>query len=233
MALTDVVRPRVGLILPSAQVVTEPLFNRVNGDRWDFVAARVLLTGAGSADLREMELQVPRAAAELATARIDVLVSCCTASGALMGYERDTAECRALAQITGAPVTSTMLSIVENLRALDARSLVVVTPYLHELGAVEHRYLADNGFDVVASHDGEIDDPYLMSTDSVSGIVERAVGIWDDSADAMLLSCMNWPAFHAIEAIADAISAPVVTSHSATLWNVERLLVEARALRGA
>ncbi|WP_141564354.1 maleate cis-trans isomerase family protein [Mycolicibacterium palauense] len=217
-------RPRVGLVLPSAQVVTEPLFNRVMGQRWDFLAARVLIKGARPEHLRRMECEIPRAVEELATARVDALVSCCTASGALNGLERDRAQCREIQRSTGVPTTSTMLSIVANLRALEARSLVVVTPYVAELASVEHHYLQDNGFSIVSSDDDEIDDPFAMSMDPVEHIVGRALDAWDDSADAMLLSCMNWPAYQAIGAIEEQIGAPVVTSHSATLWGLHGLL---------
>ena len=222
--MQDERRPRIGLVVPSAQVVTEPLFNAAKGDQWDFVTSRVLLRGARAADLQEMEHEISRAATELSTARVDALASCCTASGAISGAEKDEATCREIAQTVGAPVTSTMLSIVANLRALGARLLTVVTPYVGELATVEHQYLEDNGFRVVSHHDGEIDDPFEMSTQPVQEIIARAREAWAPEADAVLLSCMNWPTHRAIEVLQAETGIPVVTSHSATLWNLERLL---------
>lgn len=222
--MPDNVRPRIGLILPSAQVVTEPMFNETMGHSWDFVTARVLLKGARAADLRKMEEGIPLAVEQLSTARIDALVSCCTASGALNGRERDHALCQEISATIGAPATSTMLSIIARLEHLGARSLTVVTPYVPELAAVEHEYLESNGFTVRSSRDLNVDDAFAMSSDTVDNIVDNALAAWDDQADAMLLSCMNWPTHEAMVRLQSEIGAPVVTSHSATLWNVQQLL---------
>jgi hypothetical protein len=144
-------RPRVGLVLPSVQVVTEPLFARLAGAEIDVLGTRVALQGTAIADLEAMEAELPRAVDDLAAARVDLLVSCCTASGALRGREADERACAKATARTGIPMTTTMLSIVERLRDLGARRLTVVTPYPPALDAVEHCYPRDNGFTVLAA----------------------------------------------------------------------------------
>ncbi len=41
---------------------------------------------------------------------------------------------------------------------------------------------------------------------------------WDDRADGMFISCMNFDGMAAAQALEEAIGKPVITSHSATLW---------------
>lgn len=214
----------MGLVLPSVQVVTEPLFNRLVGGTQDFLASRVLLQGATAADLVAMEEQVPRAIEELATANVDLLVSCCTASGAIRGLPADLALCQDVQLRTGIPMTTTMSSIVRRLRALRVDRLTVVTPYLPELAAVEHRYLSANGFEVVAAADQGIADGFAMSEVDVEEIIELALATWVPDSDALLLSCMNWPATDAVDVLRARTGKPVVTSHTATLWDIRRML---------
>lgn len=225
------VRPRIGLIVPSTQVITEPLFNRVAGSDWDFVTSRVLLRGSGPNELEEMETHIPRAVEELTSARVDAIVSCCTASGAIHGLPRDQQMCDQMTATAGMPVTSTMLSILANLRHLRANRIVLVTPYQADLALIEHRYFADNGLAVVGRHDGEISDPFAMSQASTESVVDAAARAWTDAADVTVLSCMNWPTHEAATRICEKTQAPVVTSHSATLWNLQRILAVATSRR--
>jgi maleate cis-trans isomerase len=49
-------------------------------------------------------------------------------------------------------------------------------------------------------------------------ILQFSLDAWDDSADGLFISCMNFDALPAVQALEDQIGKPVVTSHSATLW---------------
>ena len=52
-------------------------------------------------------------------------------------------------------------------------------------------------------------------------IFRFALDAWEESgqdADGLFVSCMNFDAMAAAQALEDAIGKPVVTSHSATLW---------------
>nr|WP_224404032.1 hypothetical protein [Pseudonocardia sp. ICBG1034] len=196
--------------------MTEPHFARTEPGV-DFLASRVALRGTGIADLRAMEAEVPRAVDDLAAARVDLLVSCCTASGAILGRAADERACAAATARTGIPMTSTMLAIVDELRSLGARRLTVVTPYPPALDEIEHDYLRNNGFSVLAAAGQGIPDGFAISRISPAEIVRLAYRNWDPASDALLLSCMNWRAHEAVAELSALLGAPVVTSHGATL----------------
>lgn len=217
-------KPRVGLIVPSLQVVTEPLYYEVAGDQCEFLTTRLHLKGAGLQDYFEMDESLPRAVRELSTARVDILASCCTASGAIRGYEQERSLCARVQRQTKIPMVATMLSVVEALRFLRAQRIMLVSPYSEEVNEVERSYLARNGFEVVAEVGQGITDGFAMSEVSPEEIARFALDHWDDQADALFMSCMNWRAMRAIPVIEPQIGRPVVTSHNATLWNVLRTL---------
>ncbi|WP_368783641.1 hypothetical protein [Arthrobacter sp. B1805] len=196
-------KPRVGLILPSVQIVTEPLFNAAAGEYVDFVATRLLLQGAGVTHLHSMDNQMPRAVEELQSARVDLIVSCCTASGALMGLQADRALCAEVERSTGIPAISTMLSIVESLNEVEARAITLVTPYLEELHLAEVEYLSTRGFTVLSDASQAIDDGFAISRVSPQEVAQFAENVWHHESDALLLSCMNWRAAEAAPKLGD------------------------------
>ena len=49
-------------------------------------------------------------------------------------------------------------------------------------------------------------------------IYRFSLDAWDDRADALFISCMNFDAIAAAEDLERAIGKPVITSHTVTLW---------------
>ena len=110
-------RAKVGLILPSVNTVTEPLFYAIAPKRIAFFTSRVLTEGGRSGDvksgLHQMEAQKERAARELASARVELIVDCCTGAGILRGLEGEgeQAFCAHIEDITIAPDTVNLLNM--------------------------------------------------------------------------------------------------------------------------
>ena len=63
-------------------------------------------------------------------------------------------------------------------------------------------------------------------------ILQFSLDAWDDSADGLFISCMNFDALPAVQALEDQIGKPVVTSHSATLWRALALADIREPIRG-
>jgi maleate isomerase len=209
--------------MPALQVVTEPLYYEIAGKECDFFTTRLYLGGTYVSDYEEMEKSLPRAVKELASARVDIMAYCCTASGAIAGYEKEREHCRQYEQETHIPNTTTMISVVDALRALKAQKLVQLSPYIEAVNKVEVDYFEHNGFEIVKDAGQGIVDGAAISEVSPDEIVDFALKNWDDRADAVFMSCMTWHGLRAVDRIEKQIGKPVVTSHSATLWNVLRL----------
>ena len=86
------------------------------------------------------------AALILPDASLDVVCYACTSGSLVIGEKRVFEELR-----NGAPKarpTSLITGVIRALRVLDARRIVVGTPYLDEINEMERRYLEDAGFEV-------------------------------------------------------------------------------------
>ena len=210
-------RAKIGLITTSGQLVTEPRYNQLAPVGVSFHATRLLNSG-GIDGIREMELTAWRGVGELASARVDSIAYCCTASGALRGLAGDRAFCGEVFDRYGIPATSTMLAAAQALRHAGAARVVVATPYTEDHHEPERAYLEDAGVEVVAISGMGLEGGEQYSRVPPRDIYDFCLETWDASADALFVSCMNFDALAVIEALEERLGKPVVTSHSATLW---------------
>jgi maleate isomerase len=171
--------------------------------------------------LLEMEKNSSRAVHELASAGVDSIAYCCTVSGAQRGLEKDRQFCAEMEREHGAPTTSTMLAAAEALQHLGIRRVVLTSPYPHSYHEAESRFLAEAGIETVAASGMGFETAAEFAAVAPEEIYRFALEAWEQSGaedDGLFISCMNFDAMAAAQALEDAIGKPVVTSHSATLW---------------
>ena len=158
---------------------------------------------------------------ELASAGMDSIAYCCTVSGAQRGLEQDRDFCAGMEREFGTPTTSTMLAAAEALRHLGIRRAVLTSPYPHSYHEAESRYLAEAGIETVAASGMGFTQAAEFAAVPPGEIYRFSLEAWRSSggdADGLFVSCMNFDAMAAAQALEDAIGKPVVTSHTATLW---------------
>ena len=214
-------KAKIGLVVVSASTVSELRYPRAVPEV-GFLASRMMLGGdQGLEALLEMERNSSRAVQELASAGVDSIAYCCTVSGAQRGLEKDREFCDDMEQRWGAPITSTMLAASEALQHLGIHRVVLTSPYPHSYHEAESRYLAEAGIETVAAHGMGLQTAAEFAAVPPQEIYRFALGAWresGDGADGLFISCMNFDAMAAAQALEEVIGKPVVTSHSATLW---------------
>ena len=213
-------KAKIGLVVVSASTVSELRYPRV-APQVGFFASRMMLAGDGLDALLEMERNSSRAVQELASAGMDSIAYCCTVSGAQRGLEKDRDFCERMELQYGAPTTSTMLAAAEALQHLGIRRVALASPYPHSYHEAEIRYLAEAGVETVAASGMGFETAAEFAAVPPEEIYRFALDAWEQSrgeADGLFISCMNFDALAAAQALEDAIGKPVVTSHSATLW---------------
>jgi maleate isomerase len=210
---------RVGLIVPSSNTVAEVDFYRSLPTTCTLHTARMYLeetTPEGESVMLDEHL--PATAADLATARPDVVVFACTSAGALRGnaYEADLIE--RLSAKMGAETISVAAAVRCVLRERGARRVGVVTPYIESLNQRIATSLETDGFEVTAIHGLGITENFAIAAvepERIGGFaLETLAG---QELDLVFLSCTNFRALEAREQIERALGVPVVTSNSAAL----------------
>jgi maleate isomerase len=96
--------------------------------------------------------------------------------------------------------------------------VVVTSPYPDSHHEAERVYLAHSGIEAIAMHGMGLEQGQEFARVTPEEIRQFSLQAWDDAADGLFISCMNFDAMPAVQALEDRLGKPVVTSHSATLW---------------
>lgn len=151
----------------------------------------------------------------------DVVCYACTSGSVVMGED---AICRELERgAPGARPTTLVSGVIAGLRALDARRIVVATPYLDELNTIERDYLEARGFEVLDIQGLQLRYDREMVALAPEYVAEFARAVDRPDADAVFVSCGALRTLEVVESIERALRKPVVSSNQAMLWHCLRL----------
>lgn len=215
---------RLGLVLPSVNTVVEPWFNAVAPEGVTFHAARMLLDSNLTADaVRRMDREEGLHAVEqLVSCKPAAIAYCCTASSIIQGVPYDDVLIHEIERVAGVPAVTATRAITLALGLFGARRLAIASPYTDEIDAAEHRFFADAGFEIAGSAHLGIGDSFCLADPTSQEICALARSAWHDSADALLITCLNLRSHEVIDQLEAELGKPVITSTQATLWHLLR-----------
>jgi maleate isomerase len=213
---------RLGVILSSGNRTVEPYFNAFRPANLGIYATRMRMGSGGRKLADDIEADAIRGADLLADAGVDVIDL--QATGIMMerGPTGEAAVVKAITDATGIPAFTATQAVVEALRALAIRRVILIHPNDEKAIARETAYLEAVGLTVshaVAMKSGEVLVP-VPPEDWVAAAMQhgRADG------DGLFLSGSFTTMLEAVAPIEAALGKPVVTSVQAALWaGVKRL----------
>jgi len=215
---------RVALLVPSSNTVMEnDLHAALPKDRYTVHTDRMyLVETTREAEQRMIEQFAPQAADDLGTLEPDVLIFGCTSAGSLFGLDYDAKVCRELGARAGCTGLGVVSAVAEALDRQGARRLAVLTPYNEDLTSSVARAVSA-GREIVCAHGMGITSNVALADPTPADIVafarEKLAGA---SFDGIFVSCTNFRALEAREALEKAFGVPVVTSNSAVVEAVRR-----------
>lgn len=216
--------PRLGVIALATDLTFERDAARLIG--WDEATvhvARIPFENPTTPDsLRAMGPRIAAAAGLLVPgADLAAVAFACTAASVTI---RNAVVRAAIAEVRpGVPVLTPSSAGVAALRALGARRIALLTPYLAETTAPMVGFFEAAGFSVVrVGCFGLADDRDMARLDHDS-LIEAAVTLDGPDVEAVFLSCTAMPSLEVIEAIEARLGKPAVGSNQATLWAMRAL----------
>lgn len=219
-------RGKIGLIVPSTNTVAEPEFNRLAPEGVSVHGARIMLLGkATEKSYHEMGDETERAARELGTAEVDVIVWGCTSGSVVVA--RDELE-RCIEEASGIQAISTMGAVLAALEALGSRTIALGTPYVRFVNEAEVECLEQAGFRVPSWYGLELGETQeerrgigRVPPESLFRLVRY---IDRPEVDTIFLSCTNLATIEVIEALEEEVGKPVVSSNVCTFWRALRMM---------
>lgn len=224
---------RIGQIVPSSNTTMEteiPAMLRAREaalpERFTFHSSRMRMKKVTREELAAMDVDSDRCALELSDARVDVLGYACLVAIMSMGlgYHR-VSEAR-LHQRTvenggPAPVVTSAGALGEGLKAIGARKISILAPYMKPLTRMVIDYIEHEGIEVVDSLSLEIPDNLAV------GALDPCApaGLWRRlnlaNVDAIVASaCVQMPSLASIPMIEAASGLPVLSSSVCTTWQM-------------
>ena len=219
-------RAKIGRISPSPETVGCEEWRRAMPEGVCLVETRTLLYDVTVEGLGETVKQVERAAMELASAEVDVILQAGTAIAFFRGFGHDQELSRRITAATGIKATTSLTAVIEALRALGIKRPAIATSYLADIDARLAAVLQQSGFEVAAIRGmglkRSIDMGKVMPDETYRLAYEVACGASD--ADGIFISCGNLRSFEAIARLETDTGLPVVTSNQAGLWQTLRMV---------
>lgn len=223
---------RVGLILPSVNVLMEPEFNKLRLEGINFYATRVLLTETTPEALIAMEKDLDKAIELIASVKPDAVAYACTSGSFIGGMDWDKSIAQRIQAEIGCPAITTSAAMIEALKAVKVKRLAVLTPYIDRINEKEKQFFEDNGFEVVAIEGMQITDAEILHSKTPEEIYRWALELDRDDADGLFISCTDFRGMEVIQKLEDKLGKPVVTSNQATLWWLLNVLQYGKNLDG-
>ncbi|NQV47058.1 MAG: arylmalonate decarboxylase [Rhodospirillaceae bacterium] len=169
----------------------------------------------------QADLLADCAATLLPDGSLDVVCYGCTSGSLVIG------EARVFAELNkGAPnaqATSLITGVIRALQAVGAKRLVVATPYLDEVNAVEKTYLEQAGFEILDIQGLNLEKDSDMVRVAPDYLKQFALSLDRPDADGIFISCGALRTLDVIGAIEDAAGKPAICSNQAMIWDTLRL----------
>ena len=150
----------------------------------------------------------------------NVISYSCTSGSIVIGEERIMAEIK-----KGAPYAQPMTlvtGVVDALRELKAKKIVVGTPYLDEINTNEAEFLLAKGFEVLDIQGLNLETGIEFGQVTPQYWKRFALEIDCADADAIFLSCGGIRSAEVVQEIEALAGKPVITSNQAQMWSCLR-----------
>jgi maleate isomerase len=223
---------RIGLVVPSSNVTVETempaILQRHPTATFSFHASRMRMATVSAEQLAAMNAQRERCVVELGDAGTDVILYACLVALMAAGPgEHQRIEGLVAEQLaTGGSATkirSSAGALVEGLRALPARRIALVTPYMRPLAEQVVAYLTAEGFEVADWRALQVQDNHAVGRIPGDRVLAAARELHLDGVDALVISaCVQMPSLELIEPAEREFGIPVVSAATAGAYSILR-----------
>ena len=222
---------RIGQIVPSSNTTMEteiPAVLRareaVAPERFTFHSSRMRMQKVTKEELEAMDRDSDRCAVELADARMDVLGYACPVAIMSMGKGYHRVSEKRLHERTiqaggPAPVVTSAGALVDGIKAIGAKKVSILAPYMKPLTKLVIDYIENEGIEVIDSISLEIPDNLEVGRQDPRAPIEITKKLNTKNADAIVASaCVQMPSLPSVQPIEDRTGLPVVSSSVSTTY---------------
>ncbi|MCP4767405.1 MAG: Asp/Glu racemase [Gammaproteobacteria bacterium] len=217
-------RRRIGVIVPSSNTNAEPDLQMLAP-----VGLTLHCTRSGGYDVEAIpdSSEMRRFARQsldqqlqlLVDGRVELIAYACTSATLSDGPAFDAEFCAEITAKTGLPAVTTAGALIEAIRDLKAHRVAFTSPYVARLNEEAVEFIRQCDIEVVNQLGFEQELSSLEQNQLTPADAWR-MGLAADhpDADLLVISCTDYRALEAVNALEQALSKPVVTSNSALMY---------------
>jgi maleate isomerase len=215
---------RIGLIALATDFNSEQDLRRMYPDGVEVFTNRVLNANPVTMqNLRNMAGDISRAAGGILPGfSLDAMIYGCTSGTVANGAEK--IEQLVQQSCPGVPVTNPVTAALAAFAHFGAHKISILTPYTEEVNLEMASYFEDHGIEVLNIAGLDYESDIEMTGIPPRDIADAAIGVCDDSADLLFISCTAIRSSMVIEQIEKRLGKPVVSSNQALVWHSLKLL---------
>ncbi|MFT5067155.1 MAG: maleate isomerase [Reinekea sp.] len=212
---------RLGLLIPSSNVVLEPLAAQAQARdpnlRIHVSRLGVLDVKLDAASRAQFQLETQIAAAELlCDAKVDRIIWGGT-SASWLGVAQDVAFVEGMKRVTSVPVTSCVLEINRSLGKIGAKRLGMVTPYTDDVADQINQNYADMGFEITAFRNDGGDMSHDFAAIKPAAIERMIQDVAAENVDGIVIMCTNVAGADVAERLEKELNVPILDSAAVSL----------------
>lgn len=216
-------RARLGVFVPSANVVMEPDMYRMAPPGVSVHFARIWNKVDTPEELGGMIDHVPKCCEELSHGKMDVYGFGCTGGSFVGGLGYDKKIIQIMEEKTGKPATTTASAVLESFKELGVTRISLATPYEDWLNQKQKQFFEQNGVEVVAFKGLGLPDPEMIAAQTPEQLYRLAREVDRPGAEAIFLSCTDLRATECLDVIEKDFGKYAISSNQATLWAMLKL----------
>ncbi len=213
-------RARLGVLVPSGILATEPEFARMTPEGVSCHYHRISFQGGGIESLKKVEEGLAEATRIILHVGPAAMAMTGTGVSFAGGYGYDRKMITKMKKINrNLPTTTTSSSAIEALNKLGVKNISMAMPYSEEVAKAAVKFVEKSGIRVLKQK-WLNENPAQVSPGKVYGLA-RAVDT--PESEAIFLPCTGWHTIDILEKLEGDLRKPVISSNQATMWNLLRI----------
>lgn len=218
-------RARLGVMLPSGNIVTEPEFELMKPTGVSYHYQRFDFPGGGIAALEKVEPKILDASTLISHTQPSAIALSCTGASFIGGFGYDKALIQKMQARNGnIPTTTTSTAIVAAFQHLGIKRISMGAPYVEDVVNAEKKFLEDSSIKVVKMKWLGVVGAFNLGVIPRETIYKLAKEVDTPDSEAVFLSCVGIPTIDIIEMLEHDLKKPVISSNQATMWQLLRMV---------
>ncbi|WP_066383168.1 maleate cis-trans isomerase family protein [Neobacillus mesonae] len=225
---------RLGLIVPSSNTTMEKEIpamlkareEMIQDEKFTFHSSRMRMMKVTKEELAKMDIDSDRCALELSDARCDALAYACLVAIMSQGPGYHCLSESRLSKVAKensapVPVISSAGALIDGVKAIGAKKIAIVTPYMKPLTNMVIEYIESEGIKVTDSISLEVADNLEVGRLDPLNLVTIVDDLDVSEADAVVLSaCVQMQSLPAIQKVQDKLGKPVLSAAVSTVYKL-------------